>query len=133
MPRQKGLTDLLIKDLKDKRLSHHQPAEPMSNGAASSASLQKNIITNKSRAEAPQEHRTEIAIREKRLRCSPHFYNTEAQLEKMAGLLPLRILRFGNEGGRISHFSTLFHSFAKSEKWGNQNGMLHYATQCYTI
>jgi cysteine desulfurase/selenocysteine lyase len=35
-----------------------------------------------------KEHRIEIALREGRLRCSPHFYNTEAQLDRLAALLP---------------------------------------------
>lgn len=35
-----------------------------------------------------KEHHVEIAVREGRLRCSPHFYNTEAQLDKLIGLLP---------------------------------------------
>jgi cysteine desulfurase/selenocysteine lyase len=29
------------------------------------------------------EHRTEIALREGRLRCSPHFYNTDAQVDRL--------------------------------------------------
>jgi len=33
-------------------------------------------------------HRIEIAVREGRLRCSPHFYNTEAQIEKLIAALP---------------------------------------------
>jgi cysteine desulfurase/selenocysteine lyase len=35
-----------------------------------------------------REHRIEIALREGRLRCSPHFYNTEAQLDQLIDLLP---------------------------------------------
>ena len=34
------------------------------------------------------EHRTEIAVREGRLRCSPHFYNTEAQIDRLVENLP---------------------------------------------
>jgi cysteine desulfurase/selenocysteine lyase len=33
-------------------------------------------------------HQIEIAVREGRLRCSPHFYNTEAQIEKLIEALP---------------------------------------------
>lgn len=35
-----------------------------------------------------KEHRTEIALREGRLRCSPHFYNTEAQIDRLIEHLP---------------------------------------------
>jgi selenocysteine lyase/cysteine desulfurase len=35
-----------------------------------------------------KEHHVEIALREGRLRCSPHLYNTEAQLDRLADLLP---------------------------------------------
>jgi selenocysteine lyase/cysteine desulfurase len=34
------------------------------------------------------EHRTEIAVREKRLRVSAHFYNTEEQIDRLVGRLP---------------------------------------------
>ena len=34
------------------------------------------------------EHHVEIALREKRLRASPHFYNTEAQIDRLIELLP---------------------------------------------
>lgn len=35
-----------------------------------------------------KEHRIEIALRESRLRASPHFYNTEAQLDTLLAALP---------------------------------------------
>ncbi len=35
-----------------------------------------------------KEHRIELAVREGRLRCSPHFYNTEAQIDRLIELLP---------------------------------------------
>lgn len=35
-----------------------------------------------------KEHRTEISLREGRLRCSPHFYNTTEQLDRLVDLLP---------------------------------------------
>ncbi len=34
------------------------------------------------------EHRTEVALREGRLRCSPHFYNTVEQLDRLVERLP---------------------------------------------
>lgn len=35
-----------------------------------------------------REHRTEIALREGRLRAAPHFYNTEAQIDRLVEHLP---------------------------------------------
>ncbi len=35
-----------------------------------------------------REHHTEIALRERRLRASPHFYNTEEQMDRLVELLP---------------------------------------------
>jgi selenocysteine lyase/cysteine desulfurase len=35
-----------------------------------------------------KDHHTEIAFREGRLRCSPHFYNTEEQLDRLVEHLP---------------------------------------------
>jgi selenocysteine lyase/cysteine desulfurase len=35
-----------------------------------------------------REHRTELAVREGRLRCAPHFYNTEAQIDRLIENLP---------------------------------------------
>jgi selenocysteine lyase/cysteine desulfurase len=35
-----------------------------------------------------KEHRAEIVVREGRLRASPHFYNTEAQIDRLVELLP---------------------------------------------
>jgi cysteine desulfurase / selenocysteine lyase len=35
-----------------------------------------------------REHHTEIALREGRLRASPHFYNTEQQIDRLIELLP---------------------------------------------
>jgi len=35
-----------------------------------------------------KEHHTEIVVREGRLRASPHFYNTEAQIDRLIDLLP---------------------------------------------
>jgi cysteine desulfurase/selenocysteine lyase len=34
------------------------------------------------------DHRTEIAVREGRLRCSPHFYNTDEQIDRLVERLP---------------------------------------------
>ena len=34
------------------------------------------------------DHKTEIALREGRLRCSPHFYNTEEQIDRLISRFP---------------------------------------------
>jgi selenocysteine lyase/cysteine desulfurase len=34
-----------------------------------------------------KQHKIEIAVRENRLRCSPHFYNTEAQIDAVIAAL----------------------------------------------
>jgi selenocysteine lyase/cysteine desulfurase len=35
-----------------------------------------------------RDHHTEIALREGRLRASPHFYNTDEQIDRLVDLLP---------------------------------------------
>jgi selenocysteine lyase/cysteine desulfurase len=35
-----------------------------------------------------KDHKIEIAVREKRMRASPHFYNTEAQIDQLLAALP---------------------------------------------
>ena len=35
-----------------------------------------------------KDHKIEIAVREKRLRCSPHFYNNETQIDELLQALP---------------------------------------------
>ena len=35
-----------------------------------------------------QDHKTEIALRENRLRCSPHFYNSDGQIDRFIERLP---------------------------------------------
>lgn len=36
-----------------------------------------------------KKHKIELAVREGRLRCSPHFYNTEAQIDNLIDALPV--------------------------------------------
>jgi cysteine desulfurase / selenocysteine lyase len=38
--------------------------------------------------ELRKQHQVEIAMREGRLRASPHFYNTEEQIERLVEVLP---------------------------------------------
>jgi selenocysteine lyase/cysteine desulfurase len=35
-----------------------------------------------------RDHHIELAVREHRLRCSPHFYNTESQIDRLIEMLP---------------------------------------------
>jgi selenocysteine lyase/cysteine desulfurase len=35
-----------------------------------------------------QDHHVELAIRAGRLRCAPHFYNTDQQIDRLIELLP---------------------------------------------
>jgi len=44
---------------------------------------QKELVTR-----LRKQHRIEIAFRENRLRCSPHFYNTFEQLDRLVEALP---------------------------------------------
>jgi cysteine desulfurase / selenocysteine lyase len=39
-------------------------------------------------AKLRKEHKTEVALREGRIRCSPHIYNTEAQIARFIDVLP---------------------------------------------
>jgi selenocysteine lyase/cysteine desulfurase len=39
-------------------------------------------------AKLRKEHRIEIMVRHGRLRAAPHFYNTEAQIDRLIDLLP---------------------------------------------
>jgi len=85
--RLKELTDRLIRGVKDKGYTVLSPrGEGQWSGIVSFASPSHNhdtIVRTLRR-----EHQTEIALREGRLRASPHFYNTDAQMDRLVELLP---------------------------------------------
>jgi cysteine desulfurase / selenocysteine lyase len=85
--RIKGLTDLLINDLKIKGYQIISPrGGDQWSGIVSFVSDRYNH--DQLFVKLRKEHHIELAVREKRLRCSPHFYNTEGQIEKLTGVLP---------------------------------------------
>ena len=49
---------------------------------------ERTTTTQIVRDAAASEHKTEIAVREGRLRASPHFYNTEEQIDRLIAALP---------------------------------------------
>jgi cysteine desulfurase/selenocysteine lyase len=85
--RIKALTDVFIAELitKGYRIISPRGANQWSGivSFVTSKYNQEQIFTK-----LRKDHRIEVAVREKRLRCSPHFYNTEAQLQKLVNLLP---------------------------------------------
>ena len=85
--RIKQLTDRLISELLKKGYAIMSPrgGEQWS-GIVSFASMKhshENIFRTLRR-----EHHTEIALREGRLRASPHFYNTDEQIDRLVDVLP---------------------------------------------
>jgi selenocysteine lyase/cysteine desulfurase len=85
--RLKVLTDRLINGLE---LRGYQIVSPRANNAwsgmvcFSSAKHPHEELMKMLR----KEHKIEIAVREKRLRASPHFYNTETQIDQLLEVLP---------------------------------------------
>lgn len=85
--RVKQLTDHLISGLLRKGYAIASPRQDDAwSGIVSFASLKHRHedIFRKLRLE----HHTEIALREGRLRASPHFYNTEEQIDRLVDVLP---------------------------------------------
>lgn len=85
--RLRELTDHVIRRIEQKGYQILSPREQEQWSGivsfASSAHPHDAIVTK-----LRKEHRVEIALREGRLRCSPHFYNTAEQLDRLAELLP---------------------------------------------
>jgi selenocysteine lyase/cysteine desulfurase len=84
--RLRVLTNRLIAGLKEKGYSILSPrAEGEWSGIVSFASADRNhdLIVRTLR----KEHHIEIVLREGRLRASPHFYNTEAQIDRLIEVL----------------------------------------------
>lgn len=84
--RLQALTDRLVAGLHHKGYDVCSPREP---------GMRSGIVAFKARghsheliAKKLRDHRIEIAKREGRLRASPHFYNTEQQIDQMLALLP---------------------------------------------
>ncbi len=83
--RIKRLTDRLVDGLELKGYAVHSPR---------SADAWSGIVafTSPQHADLPQrllkEHKIEIAMRMGRLRASPHFYNTEEQVDRLLAALP---------------------------------------------
>lgn len=85
--RIRELTDHLVGRLTDKGYTVVSPrGDSQWSGIVSFVSPahdQKQIVTT-----LRKQHHVEIALREGRLRCSPHFYNTQQQLDRLVELLP---------------------------------------------
>lgn len=85
--RLRHLTDHLISRLGEKGYQVVSPRrESQWSGIVAFVSPshdQKQIVTT-----LRKQHQVEIALREGRLRCSPHFYNTQEQLDRLVDLLP---------------------------------------------
>jgi selenocysteine lyase/cysteine desulfurase len=86
--RIKELTERLVEGLRAKGFSIVSPRSGeqwsgivsfVANDPAKHAGISKSLRT---------EHRTEIALREGRLRVSPHFYNTDEQIDRLIHHLP---------------------------------------------
>ena len=85
--RAKQLTDRLISGLLSKGYAIASPRNDDNwSGIVSFASMKHRHedIFRKLRLE----HHTEIALREGRLRASPHFYNTDEQIDRLVDVLP---------------------------------------------
>jgi selenocysteine lyase/cysteine desulfurase len=86
--RVRELTDRLIDGLVRKGYAIVSPRDKWQ-WSGSVSFLAKNPLEHDRIFQAlRREHRTEIAVREGRLRASPHFYNTEAQIDGLIEHLP---------------------------------------------
>jgi selenocysteine lyase/cysteine desulfurase len=85
--RIKLLTDRLIAGLRAKGYAILSPRNPDEWSGIVSFATQAHDHGTIFRT-LRKEHRIEIALREGRLRASPHFYNTEAQIDRLIDRLP---------------------------------------------
>ena len=85
--RVRELTDRLIRGLSAKGYAVVSPRDKWQWSGIVSFTSQKHDHDQLFQA-LRREHRTEIALREGRLRASPHFYNTEAQIDRLVEHLP---------------------------------------------
>jgi selenocysteine lyase/cysteine desulfurase len=85
--RIRDLTTLLIGGLQAKGYQIVSPrADSQWSGIVSFTSSKHNH--ERLCMELRKDNRTELAVRENRLRCSPHFYNTEEQIQRLLSRLP---------------------------------------------
>lgn len=85
--RVRELTDLLVERLEAKGYPVISPRDKWQWSGIVSFAPGKHD-PKKLVVELRKEHKIEIALREGRLRASPHFYNTEEQMVRLAGALP---------------------------------------------
>jgi selenocysteine lyase/cysteine desulfurase len=84
--RVKALGDLLIAGLKKKGYRVISPR--LGESWSGIVSFASPTISHEKIFQELRTKRIEIALREGRLRCSPHFYNTEAQVQQLLDALP---------------------------------------------
>jgi selenocysteine lyase/cysteine desulfurase len=85
--RVRELTDLLIELLQKKGYQIVSPRDKWQWSGIVSFTSPKHDH-KKTVVELRKHHQVEIALREGRLRASPHFYNTEEQIARLADVLP---------------------------------------------
>ncbi len=88
--RIKSLTSWLIMGLKEKG---YRIISPRAGGQWSGIVSFTSSKHNHERLfmELRKENRIELAVREQRMRCSPHFYNTKEQIERLLDRLPTNL------------------------------------------
>lgn len=87
MDRLKHLSDRLVRGLSNKGYS---VISPRSRDEWSGSVCFTSPVHNQAQIVSTlrKEHRIEIALRESRLRASPHFYNTEQEIDRFLSVLP---------------------------------------------
>ena len=82
-----GLTDRLVEGLRSKGYRVVSPRQP---GEASAivAFISDTHDLSKLQAHLQAEYRIVTTVRSGRLRCSPHFFNTEAEIDQVIDVLP---------------------------------------------
>jgi cysteine desulfurase / selenocysteine lyase len=86
--RLKALTDRLIKGLREKGYGIVSPRSGERWSGIMSFVANDATQHQATWARLRGQYNTEIAVREGRLRASPHFYNTEAQIDRLVDRLP---------------------------------------------
>ena len=86
--RLRELTDRLIEGLRTKGYSIVSPRDKWQWSGIVSFTAKKPTDHDSIFRTLRREHKTEVAVREGRLRASPHFYNTEDQIDRLIEHLP---------------------------------------------